>query len=95
MGQMSQAAHCACVTVFATIGLDSSRRSHDRVSPQGHHSNDVSRIYRAALELPESDRLAHVRRECAGDDALRREVESLLAWDADVAPLERAVFRPP
>jgi hypothetical protein len=54
------------------------------VSPKGHHSNDVSRIYGAALELPDADRLAYVRRECAGDEALQRQVESLLAWNADV-----------
>ncbi|HET9266729.1 MAG TPA: protein kinase [Vicinamibacterales bacterium] len=65
------------------------------MSPQGHHSNDVSRIYGAALELPESDRLAYLRRECAGDEALQREVESLLAWNADVAPLIAALAGEP
>jgi eukaryotic-like serine/threonine-protein kinase len=61
------------------------------MTPKGHHSNDVSRIHRAALDLPESDRLAYVRRECAGDEALQREVESLLAWNADLAPLIAAL----
>ena len=61
------------------------------MSPKGHHSNEVSRIHGAALELPDADRLAYVRRECAGDEALQREVESLLAWNADVAPLIAAL----
>jgi tetratricopeptide (TPR) repeat protein len=61
------------------------------VSPKGHHSNEVSRIRAAALELPDADRRAYVRRECAGDEALQREVESLLAWNADVAPLIAAL----
>jgi len=54
-------------------------------------SHEVSRIYVAALELPESDRLAYVQRECAGDETLRRELESLLAWNAEVAPLVAAL----
>jgi len=65
------------------------------MTPHGHHSNDVSRIYGAALELPDADRLAFVRRECAGDEALQREVESLLDWNADVAPLVAALARNP
>ena len=61
------------------------------MTPTGHRSNDVSRICDAALELPDADRLAFVRRECAGDEALRREVESRLDWNADVAPLVAAL----
>ena len=58
---------------------------------KGHRSSDVSRIYAEALELPESARLAFVRRACAGDEALQREVEGLLSWNADVAPLVAAL----
>jgi serine/threonine-protein kinase len=40
----------------------------------------VGEIYRAALDLDPGERAAFVERECAGDDALRREVESLLEY---------------
>jgi len=38
----------------------------------------IEQIYNAALERPASGRAAHVREACAGDEDLRREVESLL-----------------
>ena len=38
----------------------------------------------AALELEESKRTAFLREACGGDDALRREVESLLAQEEKV-----------
>ena len=50
------------------------------MTPQDR-SHEVSRIYLAARELPDSDRLAYVQRECAGDEALQRELESLLALE--------------
>ena len=56
-------------------------------------SHEVSRIYLAALELPGSDRLAYVQRECDGDEALQRELESLLAWNSDVEPVVAALVR--
>ncbi len=56
-------------------------------------SHEVSRIYLAALELPGSDRLAYVQRECDGDEALQRELESLLAWNSDVDPFVAALVR--
>jgi Tol biopolymer transport system component/predicted Ser/Thr protein kinase len=40
----------------------------------------VGDIYRAALDLDPGERAAFVERECAGDDALRSEVESLLEY---------------
>jgi serine/threonine protein kinase len=39
----------------------------------------ISQVYHAALTREESERTAFVREACAGDEALRREVESLLA----------------
>ncbi len=39
---------------------------------------EVGRLYHQALELPTDQRAAFLRRVCADDDALRREVESLL-----------------
>ena len=56
-----------------------------------HRSHEVSRIYLAARELPDSERLAYVQRECGGDEALRRELESLLSWNAEVAPILAAL----
>ena len=42
----------------------------------------VEQLYNDALERDEAEREAYLRDACAGDDALRREVESLLAQDA-------------
>jgi serine/threonine protein kinase len=47
----------------------------------------VSGIYQAAVARDPSDREAFLRDACAGDDALRREVESLLGYDAAAARL--------
>lgn len=41
----------------------------------------IGRLYHAALELSQSERAVWLDRECAGDEALRREVESLIAAD--------------
>ena len=38
----------------------------------------IERLFHAALESPVSERSALLAQECAGDEALRREVESLL-----------------
>lgn len=43
----------------------------------------VTELYRSALEREESDRGAFLRVACAGDEELRREVESLLAQEGD------------
>jgi serine/threonine-protein kinase len=39
----------------------------------------VGRLFHSALEREGDDRAAHLQQACAGDDALRQEVESLLA----------------
>jgi len=41
----------------------------------------ISRIYHAAQDRPHPERAAFVRDTCAGDASLRREVESLLAYE--------------
>ena len=44
---------------------------------------EVARLHRAALEREESQRAAFLREACAGDEDLRREVESLLAYEKE------------
>ena len=41
---------------------------------------EVERFYHAAMEKPEPERAAFLENVCAGDDDLRREVESLVAY---------------
>ncbi len=41
----------------------------------------IEEIYHQALKRPEEERPAFLTRACAGDDALRREVEELLSLD--------------
>src|SRR5712691_11441006 len=41
----------------------------------------IEKMYHAALEREESQRAAYLQEVCAGDDALRQEVESLLAQE--------------
>ena len=42
----------------------------------------IEQLYHAALECEQSQRAAYLHEVCAGDDALRREVESLLAQES-------------
>src|SRR5208337_1086163 len=42
---------------------------------------EIEKIFHAALERPESQRAAFVEEACAGDGALREEVQSLLAHE--------------
>ena len=41
----------------------------------------IEQIYHQTLERPEEERRAYLAQACAGDDALRREVEGLLSFD--------------
>ena len=41
----------------------------------------IEKIYHSALELAENERAAFLEKACAGDEGLRREVESLLAHE--------------
>ncbi|TAM82094.1 MAG: tetratricopeptide repeat protein [Acidobacteria bacterium] len=43
---------------------------------------EIEHLYHAALELHDSERAAFLAKACLGDEPLRREVESLLASDA-------------
>lgn len=45
----------------------------------------IRQIFDGALERPPRDRAAYLRVTCAGDDAMRREVESLLASHEDAS----------
>ncbi|MEJ2006994.1 MAG: hypothetical protein P8Z30_02375, partial [Acidobacteriota bacterium] len=42
---------------------------------------EIERLYHSALEMDKSVRPAFLAKACAGDEALRREVESLLAHE--------------
>jgi eukaryotic-like serine/threonine-protein kinase len=46
-----------------------------------HRWQQIEQIYHATLEREESQRAAYLLEVCAGDDSLRREVESLLAQE--------------
>jgi serine/threonine-protein kinase len=46
------------------------------------HYARVNELFQAAVDLPAAERASLLERECGGDDALRREVESFLAADA-------------
>ena len=48
----------------------------------GHDRSGIEELFHAALELEPGQRVAFLDRACAGDAALRREVESLLRGDA-------------
>src|SRR5271169_1350610 len=41
----------------------------------------LEQLYHSALEHPAAERSAFLQSECGGDPGLRREVESLLAYD--------------
>ena len=42
---------------------------------------EIERLYHLALEREESRRAEFLDQACGGDEALRREVESLLAYE--------------
>ena len=44
--------------------------------------SEIEQLYHAALELDKSDRAAFLVKACAGDESLRREVESLIESDS-------------
>jgi serine/threonine protein kinase/Tfp pilus assembly protein PilF len=51
--------------------------------PVMDHWTTVKRIHQSALDVDPSERAAFVDESCGGDDALRREVESLLTYAAE------------
>ena len=48
---------------------------------QSERWREVERLYHLALEREESRRAQFLEQACGGDEALRREVESLLAYE--------------
>ena len=50
----------------------------------------IDKILEAALDLEEGERSAFLEAACAGDDSLRKEVESLLAADKQAESLIEA-----
>src|SRR5262245_56086655 len=50
------------------------------MTPEGYQQ--VGRLQRRDLELAPSGRAAYLEQACAGDEELRREVESLLGYQA-------------
>jgi serine/threonine protein kinase len=52
----------------------------------------VSQLFEAVLERPEHERRAFIATECEGDDALRRELESLLGQEDRDGPLDHPVY---
>jgi eukaryotic-like serine/threonine-protein kinase len=54
---------------------------------EGERQRQISQLYHAALLRVVSERAAFVREACSGDDALLREVESLLALDSSAQNL--------
>jgi len=61
-----------------------------KVSPE--RWQQVSRIYEAAAELDVASRSAFLSQRCAGDDALRHEVESLLRQDGAEVVLDTPLW---
>lgn len=53
----------------------------------------ISALFHAAGELPDAERAAFLTRACAGDEALRGEVEALLAGDARAGDFLRGPLR--
>ena len=51
--------------------------------PVMDHWTTVKRIHQSALDIDSSERAAFVEESCGGDEALRREVESLLTYAAE------------
>src|SRR5215472_2188759 len=51
--------------------------------PVMDHWTAVKRIHQSALDVDSSDRAAFLDKSCGGDEALRREVESLLTYAAE------------
>ncbi len=48
--------------------------------------NRITDVYHAVLRRPREERAAFLNDTCRGDDALRQEVESLLAYESAAAP---------
>jgi eukaryotic-like serine/threonine-protein kinase len=58
---------------------------------QAENWDRVKALFDAAVDQPQAERLRMLDDACAGDPALRQEVESLLTFADDAGPLDRAV----
>lgn len=58
------------------MALEHERRLH----LGGDRWGEIDSLLRSALERKPEERRAYVEQVCGGDDALRRELESLLVW---------------
>src|SRR6266540_5048433 len=68
----------------------SERKREARTQMSASRQRQITELCHAALERNASDRAAFLREACAGDEALRQEVESLLCYeDAADGFLER------
>ena len=66
------------------------RNDQQGVAATADRWQQVAQIYMAAVERDPPDRAAFLREACAGDEGLRREIESLLGWEGGAdALLER------
>ena len=75
----------------ACQGLAATRDEAGRVVPDADRWAIVERIYHEAVERPVAERAAFLDSACAGDAALRHELESLLANDG-LSLLERSAL---
>ena len=50
----------------------------------------IEQVLKSALERDESQRAAFVREACAGDEALQREIESLLTYQSEAEEFMKA-----
>ena len=57
-----------------------SLQESDMNQPVMDHWTTVKRIHQSALDVDPSERAAFLDKSCGGDEALRREVHSLLAY---------------
>ena len=51
----------------------------------------IEEVYHSAREREESQRAAFLEEACTGDDALRREVESLLAYEGEPEAVQNPI----
>src|SRR5262245_47277771 len=73
----SLSARCAVIGASPRCGSSASWARGEEVTPESHRK--ICDLYNSASELATAERSAFLDEACGGDEALRREVESLLA----------------
>jgi serine/threonine protein kinase len=67
-------------------GLSAGRGALNRVhAMQSERWIQVEKLYQAARDCPAGERSDFLKQACGGDEALRREIESLLAYESQAA----------